>query len=133
MNELFMLQIASLARTNAKQATKHPIGYALEFREHTNCCDISGPDSQITDLLGRAGLRDPAAVRFADGRGNLPPGHFPARARRQRLAHRLCAAIAPPNRWPLRREPEPPAALLPVPGSDEATPRQLPGALPRLT
>jgi hypothetical protein len=37
-----------------------------------------------------------------------------------------------PHRRPLRREPQPPAALLPVPGGDEAQSRQHPGAVPRL-
>jgi hypothetical protein len=45
---------------------------------------------------------------------------------------RLCAALAPPQGRPLRREPEPPAALLPVPGGAEAVAGQHPGTLPRL-
>jgi hypothetical protein len=32
----------------------------------------------------------------------------------------LCAALAPAEGWPLWRKPEPPAALLPVPGDPEA-------------
>ena len=32
------------------------------------------------------------------------------------MERRLCAALAPAQGWPLRRKPEPPAALLPVPG-----------------
>jgi UDP-N-acetylglucosamine enolpyruvyl transferase len=36
------------------------------------------------------------------------------------VARRLRAAVAPPEGRPLRREPEPPAALLPVPGGAEA-------------
>ena len=38
----------------------------------------------------------------------------------QALARRLCAAEPPADRRPLRREPEPAAALLPVPGDHEA-------------
>ena len=38
------------------------------------------------------------------------------------LARRLCAAQPPPDRRPLRREPQPAAALLPVPGHHEAEP-----------
>jgi glycyl-tRNA synthetase alpha chain len=45
---------------------------------------------------------------------------------------RLRAALAPPQGRPLRREPEPPAALLPVPGGAEAGAGKHPGALPRL-
>src|SRR3546814_8617917 len=37
---------------------------------------------------------------------------------------RLRAALPPPHRRPLRPEPQPPAALLPVPGGDEALARQ---------
>jgi glycyl-tRNA synthetase alpha subunit len=36
------------------------------------------------------------------------------------VERRLRAAVAPPEGRPLRREPEPPAALLPVPGGAEA-------------
>ena len=38
--------------------------------------------------------------------------------------------LAPPEGWPLRREPEPPAALLPVPGGAEAVAAEHPGTLP---
>lgn len=39
----------------------------------------------------------------------------------------LCAAVPSPDRWSLRREPQPPAALLPVPGADEAVTIQFAG------
>jgi hypothetical protein len=38
---------------------------------------------------------------------------------------RLCAALAPSQGRPLRREPEPAAALLPVPGDPQAVPSNL--------
>ena len=44
-------------------------------------------------------------------------------ARSRGLAHLLPAALPPPRRRPLRREPQPHAALLPVPGDPEALPR----------
>ena len=45
------------------------------------------------------------------------------------LERRLCAALAPAEGRPLRREPEPAAALLPVPGDPEAVAARPPGAL----
>ena len=45
---------------------------------------------------------------------------------------RLCPALAPPQGRALRREPQPAAALLPVPGDPEALARQSAGALSRL-
>ena len=45
---------------------------------------------------------------------------------------RLRAAEPPAQGRPLRREPEPPAALLPVPGGSQAGAEQHPRALPRL-
>ncbi len=47
------------------------------------------------------------------------------------VERRLCAAVAPAEGRPLRREPEPAAALLPVPGDPEAVAGRQPGALPR--
>jgi hypothetical protein len=44
-----------------------------------------------------------------------------ARARPRTLEGRLCAAQPPPQGRPLRREPQPPAALLPVPGGAQAS------------
>ena len=93
---------------------------------------LSGADPAPAGLLGRAGLRDPAALRHG-GRGrHLPPGHDAARARPAALGGRLRAALAAPDRRALRREPEPLPALLPVPGDREALAAGLPGPLSRL-
>ena len=54
------------------------------------------------------------------GRRHLPSGDHAARARAEALERRLRAAVAPAEGRPLRREPEPAAALLPVPGDPEA-------------
>ena len=48
------------------------------------------------------------------------------------LERRLRAALAPPDRRPLRRQPVPPAALLPVPGGHQAVAARHPRPLPRL-
>ena len=66
------------------------------------------------------------------GAGHLPHRHLPARARPGAVARRLRAAVAPPQGRPLRREPEPAAALLPVPGGPEALAARHPRPLPRL-
>src|SRR5690606_23065978 len=93
---------------------------------------LPGPDPHIAEFLGGAGLRDPAALRHADGRGHVPYGHDAALAGAKALERRLCAALAPPDRRPLWREPQPAAALLPVPGHPEALAPQYPGSLPGL-
>jgi apolipoprotein N-acyltransferase len=49
-----------------------------------------------------------------------PHRHLPARARARALEGGLRAAEPPAQGRPLRREPEPPAALLPVPGGAQA-------------
>ena len=91
---------------------------------------VPGPDPGAAAVLGRAGLRDPAALRHGGGRRHLPPGHHLARARPQALERGLRAALAPAQGRPLRREPQPAAALLPVPGDHEAVAGGLPGPLP---
>ena len=50
----------------------------------------------------------------------------------QAVEGRLCSALAPPQGRPLRRKPQPPAALLPVPGDPEAVAGEPSGALSRL-
>ena len=54
------------------------------------------------------------------GRRHLPPGDHAARARAEAVERGLCAAVAPAEGRPLWREPQPAAALLPVPGDPEA-------------
>ena len=80
----------------------------------------------------RPGLRHPAALRHGGRRRHLPPGDHAARARPAALVGRLRPAVAPPDRRPLRRQPEPLAALLPVPGHHQTLAARLPGHLPRL-
>ena len=66
------------------------------------------------------------------GAGTFHTGDVPARRRARAVERRVRAAFAPPDRRPLRREPDPPAALLPVPGGDQALAAGHPRALPRL-
>ena len=66
------------------------------------------------------------------GAGTFHPATDAARARARTVAHRVRAAVAPADRRPLRREPEPPAALLPVPGHPQAEPRRRARPLLRL-
>src|ERR1700712_3657083 len=62
---------------------------------------VSGADPDAAQLLGRQGLRRPAAIRHGSRRRYLPPGNDIARARAEALEGRLCATIAPPVRWSL--------------------------------
>src|SRR5918996_4628010 len=81
---------------------------------------VPGPDSSASALLGRPGLRDPAALRHGGRRGDVSSGDHIAGARAEALERGLRAALAAAEGWPLRREPEPATALLPVSGDPEA-------------
>ena len=81
---------------------------------------LPGPDPRAAAVLGRPGLRAAAAARHGGGRRHLPHGHLPALHRPGTLERGLCAALAAAHRRPLWREPVPAAALLPVPGGDQA-------------
>src|SRR5690606_3038935 len=94
--------------------------------------DLPAAHPEAQRLLGRAGLRAGAAARPGSRRRHVPPGHLPALARPGAVERSLRAALPPPNRRPLRPEPQPPAALLPVPGGDEALARQHRRVVPRL-
>ena len=83
-------------------------------------------------ILGPPGLRAAAALRHGSRRRHLPHRDLPARHRPRAVARRLRAALAPAEGRPLRRKPEPPAALLPVPGGAQALAGRHPGSLPRL-
>ena len=96
----------------------------------------SGPKKSFQDLIltlqqfwASAGLRDPAALRHGSGRGHVPSGDDAARARTEDVERRLCAAVATAERRALRREPEPDAALLSVPGDHEAVTARYPRSL----
>ena len=65
------------------------------------------------------------------GAGTFHPATTLARARPRALERGLRAALPPTDRRPLRREPEPAPALLPVPGHPQAVPARPAGALPR--
>src|SRR5690606_10765278 len=92
---------------------------------------LSGPDHGAATILGRSRLRDIAAAGYGSRRRHLPPRHFPARDRPGKLERRLRATEPPPRRRPLRRKPEPPAALLSIPGRAEAVARQHPRSVSR--
>src|SRR5690606_7692372 len=94
--------------------------------------DLPAADPAPERLLGGAGLRADPATRPGGRCRHLPSGHLPALARAGAMECRLRAALPPSDRRPLRREPQPPAALLPVPGGDEAQPRQHRRAVLRL-
>src|SRR5262249_7323392 len=81
---------------------------------------LPGPYPDATGVLGEAGLPDPAALRHGGGSRDFAPGDHLAGAGPQALACRLCPALAAAQGWALRREPQPAAALLPVPGDPEA-------------
>ncbi len=98
----------------------------------TRCVDLSRLDPCSATVLGRTGLRHPPAPRYGSRRGHLPPRHLPAGDWPRNLERCLRSAFPPSNRRPLRRKPQPPAALLPVSGGDEALPQQPTGSLPRL-
>ena len=93
--------------------------------------ELPGPDPDAPPILGRAGLRDPPALRHGDGGGDLPPGDRAARARARAVEGGLRPAVPPPDRRPLRREPQPARPLLPVSGGAEAEPGRPPGPLSR--
>ena len=107
---------AAPARIDGRTADSRRVSAARPRRR----CSPSSKSSCAAGLLGRAGLRAAAALRHGSRRRHLPHRHLPARARPRALERRLRAAVAPPEGRPLRREPEPPAALLPVPGGAEA-------------
>src|SRR5918993_4987022 len=92
---------------------------------------LPGPDPHVASLLERARLRARPAVRHGNGRGDLSSIDRLARPGPEPVEGGLCAAVAPTDRRPLRREPQPPRALLPVPGGAEAEPTGPPAALYR--
>src|SRR5260370_36035971 len=81
---------------------------------------VPGLHSCATAVLGRSRLRDPAALRYGNGRGHLSSGDHAARAWPKTLEGRLRAAVAAAEGWPLWRKSQPVAALLPVSGDHQA-------------
>src|SRR5580698_732177 len=90
---------------------------------------VPGIDPDAAALLGGLRLRDPAALRHGSRRRHLSSRHDVARARPEAVGCGLCAAVAAAQGWPLRREPEPVAALLPVPGHPETVAARFAGAV----
>ena len=81
-------------------------------------------------LLGAQGVPDRPALRPGGRRRDLPSRDAAAGPRPRALEDRLRPALAPAHRRPLRRKPEPPAALLPVPGLDQTLPLGRAAAIP---
>ncbi|VWX60904.1 hypothetical protein VARIO8X_40007 [Burkholderiales bacterium 8X] len=94
--------------------------------------ELPADHPHLAELLGRAGLRAPAALRHGGGCRHFPYGHLPAGPRPRALEGRVRAAEPPPQGRPIRREPQSAAALLPIPGGAQAGAEQHPGALPRI-
>src|SRR5205807_54015 len=93
---------------------------------------VSGLDPDAAALLGGPRLRGAATLRHGDGRGHVSSRHYVARARAEALERGLRAAIAAAEGWPLWREPEPAAALLPVPGDPQAVAAGPAGSVPEV-
>ena len=91
--------------------------------------DLSGAAAGARGLLVAEGMRAAAALRHGGGRRHLPPRHLPARHRPGSVGG--CASSSLPETFgrTLWREPQPAAALLPVPGGDEAFAARHPGRL----
>src|SRR6185503_1500490 len=119
--------------TGAPRLARGPLAaYTLAFfppaRHRSGCPHVrqrtetlaAAHDPRARAVLGRARVRDPAAVPVRGGRGHVQPGDVPALARARAVAGRLRRAVPPSEGRALRREPEPLPAVLPVPGAAEA-------------
>src|SRR5690348_5413830 len=91
--------------------------------------DFPGRHPDAEPLLGGSGLRAAAAAGSGSRRGHVSSRDVPARARSRSLDRSLRATVPTPDRWPLWRKPQSPAAVLPVPGGVEAESRRCGGAL----
>src|SRR5215831_6633901 len=104
-------------RANRTTETEAPIKpHGRTAAPYASRALVPGPHSRPPALLGGLWLRHPPALRHGGRGGDVSSGHHAAGTRAARLECRLCAAVAPAQGWPLRREPQPVAALLPVPG-----------------
>src|SRR5688572_26644617 len=120
----------------------HPLGYTLPplasvpsdgEKPSPTAADLPGPDPCAAAVLGPAGLRAAAALRHGDGCGDVPHGHVPAGRRPGAVERRVRSALASPDRWALRREPVSRAAVLPVPGGDQAIATEFHRPLPGIS
>ena len=121
-----------LARRGRSADSSMPVKCTLRDPPALRCTPSSRSSSLLQNYWDRAGLRAAAALRHGSGRGHVAHGDVPARARSRAVARRVRAAVAPPEGRPLRRESEPHAALLPVPGRAEALAAGHPRPLSRL-
>src|SRR3954471_1500415 len=94
--------------------------------------NIPAGDPCAPAVLGRAGMRIAAAVRHGSWRGHLAHGDVPAGAWTRAVARSVRSALAPAEQRTVGRDPEPDAALLPVPGRAEAGARRHSRALSRI-
>src|SRR5258706_13398289 len=115
------------ARTLAEKPLESGFEFLLAREAHL---PATGPDA--AGLLGPTRLRHSPAVRHGGGRGNIAHGDLSALPRPRAVARRVRATVAPAEGRPLWREPEPPAALLPVPGRAQALAPRDPRSLPRI-
>jgi glycyl-tRNA synthetase alpha chain len=112
-----------------------PFGYILKatMSSHNDPkALLSGADPHAAAVLGRPGLRILQPYDMEMGAGTFHPATTLRALGPEPVEGRLCAALAPSQRWPLWREPQPPAALLPVSGDPEAFPARPAGPLPAL-
>src|SRR5690606_35482976 len=98
-------------------------GRIFDVREEA-CDELPRADFCSKPLLGGAGVRGGPALRYGSGGWNVSPVHFPAGPGTRAPENRLRAAVPPAYRRALLREPQPPAALLPISGDPQAVSRQ---------
>ncbi len=77
--------------------------------------DLPRLDPDLTGLLGSPGLHHCSTIGHGSRRGNLSPNDLSARAGARTDGGCLCSAFSSPDRWSLRRKPQPFTALLSVP------------------
>src|SRR5947207_5453901 len=116
-------------RALAKPLSKHRSDHGSLTSAYAPGTLVPGTDPDAAALLGGLRLRDPAALRHGSRRRHLSPRHHIARARSETLERGLCATLAAAKGWPLRREPQSAAALLPIPGDPQAIAAGYSGAL----
>jgi glycyl-tRNA synthetase alpha chain len=99
------------SRIRAFQSCSRPTAPMLSFQQII---------LKLQDYWSAQGCALLQALRHGSRRRHQPHRDLPARDRPRALEGRLRAAEPPPEGRPLRREPEPAAALLPVPGRAQA-------------
>ena len=110
----------------AMEFTLYQSGFPARGADPVNRSELRPPPCHFQDIIlrlqatgaNRAAVA--AALRHGNGRRHDPHGDVPALDRARALGRGLPAALPPPHRRPLRRQPQPPPALLPVPGAAQA-------------